>query len=145
MVERKKQTKNSGKKKSIKKQGNVKKIAPKKRVVNRKKMSVPKKIGGMRTAAFGYLITGIFELVMSLPFIGRLIGMGSFGMMWLIGIIINIIVIIVLINRKKPTYANIIAIIANVLGVVPILGWFLHLMSTILLFILFFREEKNNC
>ena len=123
----------------------------KKRTISRKKISVRNKkntsdkIVGMRTAAFGYLVAGIFELVMAIPFLGWLIGVGSFGVMWVAGIIINIVVIVALINRKKPLYANIVAITANVLGMVPILGWGLHLLATILLFVLFFKEEKKNC
>lgn len=127
-----------------------KKTVPKKRKIAKrkvikKKMVVSEKIGGMKTASFTYLITGIFELVMAMPFLGWLIGVGSFGVMWMAGIVINIIVIVVLINRKKPIYANIIAIVANVFGIVPVLGWFLHSIAMVLLFVLFFKEEKKNC
>ncbi len=130
---------------AVKKRKVVRKPVSRKRKVVKNKIVVPEKIGGMRTAAFGYLVAGIFELVMAIPFLGWLIGVGSFGVMWIAGIVINIVVIVALINRKKPIYANIVAIVANVLGVVPVLGWFLHLMATVLLFILFFKEEKRNC
>ena len=129
----------------VKRKDAPKKRKASKRKVAKKKMSVPKKIGGMRTAAFGFLVTGIFELVMAMPVIGWLIGVGSFGIMWVIGIVINIVVIVALINRKKPIYANIVAIVANVLGIVPFLGWLLHLIATVLLFVLFFKEERKNC
>ena len=129
----------------VKRKDAPKKRKASKRKVAKKKMSVPKKIGGMRTAAFGFLVTGIFELVMAIPIIGWLMGVGSFGVMWVIGIVINIVVIVALINRKKAIYANIFAIVANVLGIVPVLGWFLHLIATILLFVLFFKEERKNC
>jgi uncharacterized membrane protein len=133
------------KRKVVKKSVPRKRTASKKRKVAKNKIAVPEKIGGMRTAAFGYLVSGIFELVMAIPFLGWLIGVGSFGVMWIAGIVINIVVIVALINRKKPIYANIVAILGNVLGVVPVLGWLLHLIATVLLFVLFFKEEKKNC
>jgi hypothetical protein len=130
---------------AMKKQKAVRKSVSGKRKVVKNKIVIPEKIGGMRTAAFGYLVSGIFELVMAVPFLGWLIGVGSFGVMWIAGIVINIVVIVALINRKKSIHANIVAIIGNVLGIVPVLGWLLHLIATVLLFVLFFKEEKKNC
>ena len=144
----KKRNKKSVKAKMMSKKKTVNKkklLVKKKKIIPCKKNNIPKEIAGMRTASFGYLITAIFELVMAIPIIGWLIGFSSFGMMWIIGIILNIVVIVVLINRKKPIYANIVGVGANVFGVVPIVGWFLHLIAMTLLFILFFKEENKNC
>lgn len=132
------------KRKAVKRSAPKRKPVHKKRKVVKKKIAVSKKIGGMRTASFGYLVAGIFELVMAMPFLGWLIGVGSFGVMWIVGIVINIVIIVALINRKRPIYGNIVAIVANVLGIIPIIGWLLHLIATVLLFVLFFKEEKRN-
>jgi len=93
--------------------------------------------------SFIFLITGIFEFVMAIPFIGWLIGVSSLGIMWIIGGIINIIAIIILIKEKKPIYANIIGVGANVLGWIPLIGWMFHCFSAILLVGLFFKEEQK--
>ena len=136
-------------KKVIKKTISKKRIISKKRKATKQKVAknnipIPSEIGGMKTASFIYLLTGVLEFVMAIPFLGWLIGISSFGFMLVAGIVLNIVAIVALVNRKKPIYANVIAIVANVFGVVPFLGWFLHLVATILLTILFFKEEKKN-
>jgi uncharacterized membrane protein len=114
------------------------------RAIARKENKVSKNINRMRTANFSYLITAVFELVMAIPFLGWMVGISSFGIMWLIGIVINVVAIVALINRKKPIYANIVAVVANAFGVVPFLGWALHFIAVIMLFILFFKEEQKS-
>ncbi len=97
----------------------------------------------MSDVSWGYLIAGIFEAVMAIPIIGWLMGMGSSGFFWIVGLIINIVVLILVVKSKKGIAGNVVGIIANIIGWVPILGWFFHLIATILLFVLFFKEERK--
>lgn len=149
VVKKAKTKKNTPNKNAKKKTVVRKKSISKRRNVKKDKIS----LGGsnkMKTSSFMYLIAGIFELVMAIPVLGWSIGTSSFGVMWVVGVAINVGVIAFLIKRKRPIYANIIAILANaiviftnILPAVPIFGWLLHLVATILLFTLFVKEEQR--
>ena len=95
----------------------------------------------MSTVSLAYLLSGIYEAVMALPVLGWLMGVHSFGFFWAMGIIINVGAVVVAVKAKKATYGNIVGIVANIFGIVPILGWFLHLVATTLIFVIFFKEE----
>ena len=95
----------------------------------------------MSDVSWGYLIAGIFEAVMAIPIIGWSMGVSSFGFFWVVGLVINIVVLTIVKRSKKSISGNVFGIIANIIGWVPILGWFFHLVATILLFVLFFKEE----
>jgi hypothetical protein len=96
----------------------------------------------MSTMSLAYLLSGIYEAVLALPILGWLMGVHSFGFFWVVGIVANTTVLVLAIKNKKPIYGNVTGLIANIFGIVPILGWFLHLLATTLIFILFFKEER---
>jgi hypothetical protein len=97
----------------------------------------------MSTTSLAYLLSGIYEAVLALPILGWLMGIHSFGFFWIVGIVINATAIVITIKAKKATYGNIIGVVANVFGIIPIFGWFLHLIATTLIFSLFFKEERG--
>ncbi len=96
----------------------------------------------MSDASMGYLVAGIFEAVMAMPIVGWSMGISSVGFFWVAGLIINIVVLTIVKRSKKSISGNVVGIIANIIGWVPILGWFFHLIATILLFVFFFKEER---
>ncbi len=97
----------------------------------------------MSDVSWGYLIAGIFEAAMAIPIVGWSMGVGSFGFFWVVGLVINIVVLTIVKRSKKSISGNVVGIIANIIGWMPILGWLLHVTATILLFVLFFKEERR--
>jgi hypothetical protein len=147
-VKNKKMTKGSVTKKtklSIATKKPVKKITRTQETVSRasKKQIVQiVKSDRMSAVSLVYLLSGIYEAVLALPILGWLMGIHSLGFFWIVGVVINTVAIVLAVKSKKAIYGNIIGIVANIFGIIPILGWFLHLVATTLIFILFFKEER---
>ncbi|MCQ6563093.1 hypothetical protein [Paenibacillus mendelii] len=81
------------------------------------------------------LVTGLLELVLAIPIVGGLIVVGfsyaPLGIMF----VLHLITLVLSLNNREPIYGPVAGIATSILGWIPVLGWFMHLASAILLLI----------
>ena len=88
------------------------------------------------------LITAILETVLAIPILGGLIILASVWSILGVALVLHVITLIFLVQVKsKNLYGSISGIVASVLGWIPILGWILHVVSAILLWIAFVKQK----
>lgn len=87
------------------------------------------------------LITAILESIFAIPVLGALLIIGSLWTLLGIALVLHIISLVFSAKEKKGTSGNIVGIIASVLGWIPFLGFILHLVSAILLWIDFAKKN----
>jgi uncharacterized membrane protein len=78
-------------------------------------------------------VTGGFELVLAIPVLGGLIVMGSSYSALGVMLLLHIVTLVLSSINKEQGYGSIAGIITSILAWIPILGWFLHFVTAILL------------
>ena len=111
-----------------------------------KKKSIKKKpVKSYKKNEFKYsssnlkLIAASFETVLAIPLVGGLLIISSFWLLLALEVIIGIFGVIRANKEKKAKNGHVMQIIAGFVGWVPFLGWLLHLLSAVMLWI-----EWNN-
>ncbi|MBM7567224.1 putative membrane protein [Paenibacillus sacheonensis] len=80
-------------------------------------------------------LTGVFELILAIPILGGLIVVGSsYGVLGIM-LLLHILTLVMSAMSKEAKYGSILGIITSVLGWIPFVGWFFHLVSAILLMV----------
>lgn len=80
-------------------------------------------------------LTGVFELILAIPVIGGLIVVSSSYSVLGIMLALHIATLVFSVMHKEAKYGSIVGIVTSVLGWIPFVGWFLHLVSAILLMV----------
>ncbi|NBD24120.1 hypothetical protein [Paenibacillus glycinis] len=80
-------------------------------------------------------LTGVFELILAIPIIGGLIIVSSSYSALGIMLLLHILTLVLSAMNRESKYGSIMGIITSVLGWIPFIGWFLHLVSAILLMV----------
>jgi hypothetical protein len=83
------------------------------------------------------LVTAIVETLFAIPILGGIIILGMLWMPLVIMLAFHIVTLVLSVKNKSAFSGSVVGIIASVLGVIPILGWMLHLASAIVLWINF--------
>lgn len=80
-------------------------------------------------------VTGSFELVLGIPFIGGLIILGTSYIPLFIMFVLHIITLVLSANNRESKYGSIVGIITSLIAWIPIVGMIMHLVTGILLMI----------
>ncbi len=96
----------------------------------------------MRSDTTFKLITAIAESILAIPFLGGLLIIGTLWVLLGIMLILHIITLILSVKNKSSISGSIVGIVASILGVIPILGWVLHVATAIVLWIFFILEIR---
>lgn len=80
-------------------------------------------------------LTGVFELILAIPIVGGIIVVASSYSVLGIMLALHILTLVLSAMNKEAKYGSIMGIVTCVLGWIPFVGWFLHLVSAILLMV----------
>ena len=85
----------------------------------------------MSTLKVAKVVALIYQAVLAIPFVGGSIvlssGWGALGL----GFVIHAIVFILALKSGGAKVASIIGMVTNALAWIPILGWFMHLVTAV--------------
>lgn len=84
---------------------------------------------------FTTLLAFLFELFLALPFIGGITVIAAGYATITIAIILHLIVLVVRVSTGRSKIVPIIAIVLTLLTWIPVVGWLMHLIITVLYFI----------
>ncbi|OUM94171.1 MAG: hypothetical protein A9Z00_00680 [Thermobacillus sp. ZCTH02-B1] len=89
------------------------------------------------------LITAILETILAIPVLGGLIVIGT--LYWALGImfILHLVTLILSVINKEKFYGSVVGLITSCLAWIPFLGWALHLVTAILLYITALKKEQK--
>jgi hypothetical protein len=79
------------------------------------------------------LISGIGEAILAIPVLGGIIVLSFSWMPLVIMLVLHIITAVVSANERTSKFPSILGIATSALGWIPIVGWFMHLVSAIVL------------
>lgn len=88
------------------------------------------------------IVNGILELLLVISF-----GLIVTGMLWTplaLMLVLHTLTLIFSVMTKRGIAGSILGICASLLGVIPVLGWTLHLVTTILLMIESYGTDKKR-
>ncbi|GAB6991365.1 hypothetical protein [Paenibacillus pini] len=88
------------------------------------------------------LITGVFEFTLAIPIIGGLIVIGSSYSVLVIMGILHIITLVISLGKREPVYGSGFGILTCLISWIPLVGWFMHLISGVLLLISAFQRPR---
>lgn len=89
------------------------------------------------------MITGAMEGFLAIPLLGAIIIIAT-GYYALIGmLILHVLTFVLSIRDKNSVLGPMLGVFASLLGVIPFLGWFLHLIASIVLIVGAFKRDKN--
>jgi hypothetical protein len=95
----------------------------------------------LKWATFG------FEAFLAIPIIGgAFILANGWTPLLIAGIMHAILVVMLLATNQKSIIGNLIGIVGALLGAIPVLGWFLHLIAAFVLFIesIYLSKKKER-
>ncbi len=98
----------------------------------------------MKTSDTLKLVTAIMESLLAVPIFGFLLIISTFWIILGVMLILHIITLVFSIRENKSYYGSISGIFASVLGIIPFLGWTLHLITAVLLWVSFSQDLENN-
>jgi len=94
------------------------------------------KISGLKMAS------AILETILALPVIGAMLIIGCFWLPLAITLILHITTLIITKQNKKQT-GSILGIITSCIGWIPFVGWILHILSAIFLWVETFKGMEK--
>ncbi|WP_239773001.1 hypothetical protein [Mammaliicoccus sp. I-M36] len=91
---------------------------------------------------FMQLLTAIFEGLLGIPFFGDLFIFGSGLTVLFVMLVLHIITLYAASRDRRWIAGSILGIIASIIGIVPIIGIFLHWVTFLVLIISVFQPEN---
>ncbi len=79
------------------------------------------------------LISGIGEAILAIPFLGGIIVVSLGWVPLIIMLVLHIITAVVCSNERTSKLPSILGIVTSAIGWIPFVGWFMHLLSAIVL------------
>ncbi|WP_040949522.1 hypothetical protein [Gorillibacterium massiliense] len=86
-------------------------------------------------APLGKWIAFAFEAILAIPILGGLIIVGNGYTPLIIGFFLHIIVLFFSLKERASGLGNVAGIITAILGWIPFVGWLLHCISAVILFL----------
>ncbi|MBM7553676.1 hypothetical protein [Thalassobacillus pellis] len=80
-------------------------------------------------------ITGILEGLLAIPFLGGLFIIGAGWQPLAFMFVFHLITLIFSIRDKRFSVGSVVGMIANVIGVIPGIGWIMHTLTAIILLV----------
>lgn len=81
------------------------------------------------------LLTGVMEAVLAIPVLGGLIVLASAYWALVVMCVLHAATLIISVKNHDSYYGSILGIVTSLLAWIPFLGWLLHLLTAVLLFI----------
>ena len=95
----------------------------------------------MKTSTLLKWVTGGFEILLGIPFIGAMIiifsGWSALGIM----LVLHIVTLVFSIRENERSHGSILGIITSVVGFVPFVGMVMHIITGIVLLVDAFRSS----
>ncbi|GEK57657.1 hypothetical protein CHL76_01000 [Marinococcus halophilus] len=98
----------------------------------------------METSRILKWVTGGIELFLGIPIIGGLIIFGTGYLPLQIMLVVHIIALIASIYDKQKKSGNILGIITSVVGYIPVVGMFMHILTGIWLIVEAFSQQNEK-
>ncbi|MFH5184405.1 hypothetical protein ACHHV8_18140 [Paenibacillus sp. TAB 01] len=89
------------------------------------------------------LVTAILEAILGIPFVGGLIVISLSYVPLIVMLIVHIITLFLVSKENKPRHGSIAGIITSCIGWIPFVGMVLHIVTAILLFLIYTRQERG--
>lgn len=89
------------------------------------------------------LTTAILETILAIPVLGGAIVIGTLYWALVIMFILHLITLILSVINKESFYGSVVGLITSCLAWIPFLGWALHLITAILLYVTAFKKEHK--
>jgi len=86
------------------------------------------------------LAMAIVETLFAIPVLGMMIIVGMIWIPLALALVGHIINLVFSVKGKEKTTGSILGIIASTVGLIPVVGWILHVLTAIFLFIEAFEE-----
>ncbi|SDJ49871.1 hypothetical protein [Salimicrobium halophilum] len=80
-------------------------------------------------------ITGICEALLAIPIAGGAFILSGGWQPLLFMFVFHLIVLIISINQKQFSSGSVVGMIANAVGIIPIIGWIMHTITAIILIV----------
>jgi hypothetical protein len=80
-------------------------------------------------------ITGSFEIILAIPFLGAAIVIGTWYSALGFMFIFHLITLILSLKNNESIYGSVLGIVTSLVAWIPIVGWVLHLITGILLMV----------
>jgi uncharacterized membrane protein len=87
------------------------------------------------------LASAIIETIFAIPIIGAMIILGFVWVPLIIALILHIVVLVLTIDTRNKT-GSILGICASIFGFIPFVGWILHVIAAIFLWLETFNAKK---
>lgn len=85
--------------------------------------------------------TAILETLFAIPVIGAVIIVGGYWIPMLIGLVAHIVTLVLTTQTGGRKLGPIMGIVACTIGIIPFVGWVLHVLAAIFNWIGAFKEE----
>jgi uncharacterized membrane protein len=87
------------------------------------------------------LLTGVLEAVLAIPVLGGFIVIASGYWVLVVMCVLHAVALIVCVRHQDSYYGSVMGIVTSMLAWIPFLGWLLHLVTAILLFVSALRSR----
>ncbi|MBF0384817.1 MAG: hypothetical protein HQL27_02995 [Candidatus Omnitrophica bacterium] len=98
----------------------------------------------MKNARDLILACAIVETILAVPFIGAGVIISLAYIPLVAALVLHIISLIQCINEKLPKYGNITGLVTSVVGMVPLLGFIMHVTSAAMLWIIYNKIKDKQ-
>jgi len=88
------------------------------------------------------LITGIGEAILGIPVLGGIIIVSFSWVPLIIMLILHIITMVVSANERTTRFPSIVGIVTSAVGWIPFVGWFMHVISAVVLLLSAARKSS---
>lgn len=89
------------------------------------------------------LVTAGLELILAIPILGGFIVMGFYYVPLLVMLALHVVTLILTKKEEGSSYGSIVGIVTSCIAWIPFVGWFMHLLSGILLIVSFSTDNKK--
>lgn len=96
----------------------------------------------MKWSSFAKGVTGTFEAILAIPLFGGLIVILSAWQLLTIALILHILTAAIAISNRTSVAPSILGIVTSILAFIPIVGWFLHTITAICLYISAYKDAR---
>ncbi len=97
----------------------------------------------MKLSSFAKGITGTFEAVLAIPFLGGLMVLSSAWQLLTIALVLHIVTAAIAIANRTSVAPSILGIVTSIIAFIPIIGWLFHVITAICLYISAYKDSRH--